>query len=573
MQAQQEKDYTQKFDLSLWRKLLNYAPSYYKHLGLLAVFMAVNALVDVAFPLMTSYAIDFLITENPDAPRYFMARVVEGAAALLHCGNMTAFIAVYAFLVCVSVATIYAFLHQGSVIEVGICYEVRSLGFRKLQELPFSYYDRMPVGYLMSRMTSDIQRLAETIGWSLLDLCWGAVMLVMCSVTMLTINWRLGLAVMLVLPPLALISIWFERRILKAWRSVRKTNSLITGAINEGIMGAKTTKTLVREEMTCIPSEPCVIAAGPLCSPALFSSLCERVGAQHLSFYDAAAPIVDAETIDRSVVFSQSRYEEGMGDYLNCPMDRSEYDAFYDALVGAKRVVSKDFEETDLFNACQPVEEVARKGHDTLRFGALKPVGLTDPRSGRRPWAVVQLRPENADCTAYNLVGFQTNLTWGEQARVFRMIPGLERAEFFRYGVMHRNSFVDTPRVLDRSFAIPGTGVRLAGQITGTEGYVEAMASGLLAALNTYADLTGAPRVSLPNTTALGSLVAYATNPETDPYQPMHVNFGLVPPLEGRRMRKGERYAAYARRAKDDLAAYLQTRGDLFDAPRTGRPE
>ena len=330
---------------------------------------------------------------------------------------------------------------------------------------------------------------------------------------------------------------------------------------------------LVREEMTCIPSEPCVIAAGPLCSPALFSSLCERVGAQHLSFYDAAAPIVDAETIDRSVVFSQSRYEEGMGDYLNCPMDRSEYDAFYDALVGAKRVVSKDFEETDLFNACQPVEEVARKGHDTLRFGALKPVGLTDPRSGRRPWAVVQLRPDNADCTAYNLVGFQTNLTWGEQARVFRMIPGLEQAEFFRYGVMHRNSFVDTPRVLDRSFAIPGTGVRLAGQITGTEGYVEAMVSGLLAALNTYADLTGAPRVSLPNTTALGSLVAYATNPETDPYQPMHVNFGLVPPLEGRRMRKGERYAAYARRAKDDLAAYLQTRGDLFDAPRTGRPE
>ena len=330
---------------------------------------------------------------------------------------------------------------------------------------------------------------------------------------------------------------------------------------------------LVREEMTCIPSEPCVIAAGPLCSPALFSSLCERVGAQHLSFYDAAAPIVDAETIDRSVVFSQSRYEEGMGDYLNCPMDRSEYDAFYDALVGAKRVVSKDFEETDLFNACQPVEEVARKGHDTLRFGALKPVGLTDPRSGRRPWAVVQLRPENADCTAYNLVGFQTNLTWGEQARVFRMIPGLEQAEFFRYGVMHRNSFVDTPRVLDRSFAIPGTGVRLAGQITGTEGYVEAMASGLLAALNTYADLTGAPRVSLPNTTALGSLVAYATSPETDPYQPMHVNFGLVPPLEGRRMRKGERYAAYARRAKDDLAAYLQTRGDLFDAPRTGRTE
>lgn len=321
---------------------------------------------------------------------------------------------------------------------------------------------------------------------------------------------------------------------------------------------------LVREEVTDIPEGTCVIAAGPLCSPALFSALCARVGTQHLSFYDAAAPIVDAETIDRSVVFSQSRYEEGLGDYLNCPMDRDEYDAFYDELVGAKRVVSREFEETDLFNACQPVEEVARKGHDTLRFGALKPVGLVDPRSGRRPWAVVQLRPENADCTAYNLVGFQTNLTWGEQARVFRMIPGLEQAEFFRYGVMHRNSFVDAPRVLDKTFAIPGTTVRLAGQITGTEGYVEAIASGLLAALNTYADLTGAPRVSLPRTTAFGSLVAYATDPMTEPYQPMHVNFGLVPPLEGRRMKKGERYAAYARRAKQDLAAYLAQRSDLF---------
>ena len=323
---------------------------------------------------------------------------------------------------------------------------------------------------------------------------------------------------------------------------------------------------LVREEVTDIPEGTCVIAAGPLCSPALFSALCARVGTQHLSFYDAAAPIVDAETIDRSVVFSQSRYEEGLGDYLNCPMDRDEYDAFYDELVAAKRVVSREFEETDLFNACQPVEEVARKGHDTLRFGALKPVGLVDPRSGRRPWAVVQLRPENADCTAYNLVGFQTNLTWGEQARVFRMIPGLEQAEFFRYGVMHRNSFVDAPRVLDETFAIPGTTVRLAGQITGTEGYVEAIASGLLAALNTYADLAGVPRVSLPRTTAFGSLVAYATDPQTEPYQPMHVNFGLVPPLEGRRMKKGERYAAYAKRAKEDLTAYLAERSDLFPA-------
>lgn len=322
--------------------------------------------------------------------------------------------------------------------------------------------------------------------------------------------------------------------------------------------------TLVREEVHAIPDGPCVIAAGPLCSPDLFSSLCGLLGEQHLSFYDAAAPIVDAQTIDRSIVFSQSRYEEGGGDYLNCPMNREEYDRFYDELIAAKRVVSKEFEESDLFQACQPVEEVARKGRDTLRFGALKPVGLTDPRTGRRPWAVVQLRPENANATAYNLVGFQTNLTWPEQARVFRMIPGLQDADFFRYGVMHRNSFVDAPRVLDESFAVPGTAVRLAGQITGTEGYVEAMASGLLAAINTYADLKGLEHLRLPDTCALGSLVAYATNPQTDPYQPMHVNFGLVPPLEGRRMRKSERYRAYAARAKEDLARCLEARPELF---------
>lgn len=321
---------------------------------------------------------------------------------------------------------------------------------------------------------------------------------------------------------------------------------------------------LIREQVNDIPDGPCVIAAGPLCSEGLFESLCKLVGEQHLAFYDAAAPIVDAESIDRTIAFSQSRYEEGLGDYLNCPMDKEEYARFYEELITAKRVVSKDFEETDLFNACQPVEEVARKGVDTLRYGALKPVGLTDPRTGRRPWAVVQLRPENAEATAYNLVGFQTNLTWGEQARVFRLIPGLENAEFFRYGVMHRNSFVDAPRVLDASFAVPGTQTRLAGQITGTEGYVEAIASGLFAALNTYADLEGLERLTLPKTTAFGSLVSYATNPQTEPYQPMHVNFGLVPPLQGRRMRKGERYAAYAARAKEDLAHCIEERLDLF---------
>lgn len=322
---------------------------------------------------------------------------------------------------------------------------------------------------------------------------------------------------------------------------------------------------VVRGEVTSIPEGPCVIAAGPLCSDALASSVSELVGGGSLSFFDAAAPIVDAETIDRSIVFSQSRYEEaGEGDYLNCPMDKAEYEAFIDALLSAERVVARDFEQRELFCACQPVEEVARTGVDAARFGAMKPVGLTDPRTGRRPWAVVQLRPENADHTAYNLVGFQTNLTWPEQKRVFRMIPGLESAEFFRYGVMHRNSFIDSPRALDGTFAVPGTRVRFAGQICGTEGYTEAIASGLLAALNTYADLKGAESVELPRTGAFGSLVAYATDPSTSPYQPMHVNFGIVPPIEGPRMKKRERYARYSERALSDLRAYLLERPDLF---------
>lgn len=327
---------------------------------------------------------------------------------------------------------------------------------------------------------------------------------------------------------------------------------------------------VVRGEVAGIPDGHAVIAAGPLCSPALSARVLELVGGEALSFYDAAAPIVDAESLDRSVLFCQSRYgEEGTGDYLNAPLDREEYTAFIDALVSADRVVLKDFESGDLFQACQPAEEVARKGPDAIRFGAMKPVGLTDPRTGRRPWAAVQLRAENADRTAYNLVGFQTNLTFGEQRRVFRMIPGLGNAEFFRYGVMHRNTFVDAPRALDGTFRVPGTKVRLAGQITGTEGYTEAIASGLVAALNTYADLTGAGALELPRTGAFGSLVAYATDPGTVDYQPMHVNFGIVPALgDGKRRSKRDRYAAYAQRALTDLDAYIASRPELFSVHR-----
>ncbi|MBE6469508.1 MAG: methylenetetrahydrofolate--tRNA-(uracil(54)-C(5))-methyltransferase (FADH(2)-oxidizing) TrmFO [Coriobacteriaceae bacterium] len=330
---------------------------------------------------------------------------------------------------------------------------------------------------------------------------------------------------------------------------------------------------VVRGEVTEIPEGRVVIAAGPLCSDALAARVHELVGGESLSFFDAAAPIVDASTLDLDVLFRQSRYGEGgVGDYLNAPFDRAGYEAFIAELTGAERAVLKDFEASDLFQACQPAEEVARKGIDAIRFGAMKPVGLTDPRTGRRPWAAVQLRAENEAGTAYNLVGFQTNLTFKEQRRVFRMIPGLERAEFFRYGVMHRNTFVDAPRVLDGSFAVPGTTVRLAGQITGTEGYTEAIASGLLAAVNTYADAVGATRASLPVTGALGSLAAYATSPETVDYQPMHVNFGIVPPLgDGRRRSKRDRYAAYAERAERDLAGYLASRPDLFPRGAHGR--
>lgn len=323
---------------------------------------------------------------------------------------------------------------------------------------------------------------------------------------------------------------------------------------------------VVRERVDELPEGRVVVAAGPLCAGALAEQVERMLGSARLSFFDAAAPIVDAATVDRSRAFEQSRYDRGeTADYLNCPLSREEYDRFVEELVAADRVVLRDFERRDLFQACQPVEEVARTGHDALRFGAFKPVGIVDPATGRRPWAVVQLRAENRACSAYNLVGFQTNLTWSEQRRVFRLIPGLQEAEFFRYGVMHRNTFIDSPRCLDRTFALrTDPRIRFAGQITGTEGYTEAIATGLLAALNTVADMCGERLEPLPATTALGSLVAYATSPETQDYQPMHVNFGIVPPLEdGRRRQKRERYEAYAQRALTDLDAWCLRNGTL----------
>ena len=339
----------------------------------------------------------------------------------------------------------------------------------------------------------------------------------------------------------------------------------------EALVAAEPLIEVAHERVSSLPEGASVICAGPLCSGELFEAISSAVGSDRMSFFDAAAPIVEAESIDRSVAFSMSRYgEAGEGDYLNCPMTREEYDRFVSELVGASRVLARDFEQSDLFCACQPVEEVARTGRDTLRHGALKPVGLVDPRTGARPWAVVQLRAENAERTAYNLVGFQTNLTWPEQGRVFRLIPGLERAEFARYGVMHRNSFVDSPHCLDGTFKVPGTSARLAGQITGTEGYVEAIASGLLAALNTYAELAGLDPVTLPRSGALGSLVAYATDPLTAGYQPMHVNFGIFPPLPEHVRNKAARRAALVERGARELDSYLSSRPELLVRPLEG---
>ena len=303
-----------------------------------------------------------------------------------------------------------------------------------------------------------------------------------------------------------------------------------------------------------------ILATGPLTSDALAQWLVDKTGSDNLAFFDAAAPVVMADSLDMDVLFRQSRYEQDApGDYLNAPFDKESYDAFIAELVAADRVIKRDFETKDLFQACQPIEEIARKGVDAPRFGTCKPVGLTDPATGRRPWAAVQLRAENAQGTAYNLVGFQTNLTFGEQKRVFRMIPGLQNAEFARYGVMHRNTFIQAPRLLDRDLRLRGIDapVYIAGQLSGTEGYCEAIASGLMCALFVYAQLQGMQAPLLPVETAFGALLDYATDPATQDYQPMHVNFGILKPLDQHIRNKGMRYAAYAERGSRAMEGYV----------------
>ena len=320
--------------------------------------------------------------------------------------------------------------------------------------------------------------------------------------------------------------------------------------------------TLLREEVQAIPQgRAVVLATGPLTSPALAGQIAALSGAEHLYFYDAMAPIVTAESVDMAVAFRASRYDrgEGEGDYLNCPMTREEYERFVGELRAADTIPLRDFEREDprFFEACLPVEVLAGRGDKALSFGPLKPVGLTDPRTGRRPHAVVQLRQDNQAATLYNLVGFQTNLKWGEQERVFRLIPSLEQAEFVRYGQMHRNTFINAPAMLRPTMQHQARDdLFFAGQITGTEGYVGSVASGLVAGLNAARLSAGQPLVTFPPTTMIGALAHYVCNADPDGFQPMKANFGLFPPLEPPVRNKRQRYAAYARRALEDLEEF-----------------
>lgn len=326
---------------------------------------------------------------------------------------------------------------------------------------------------------------------------------------------------------------------------------------------------LHRQEVTRLPGDPggpeaslAVVATGPLTSDALAAAIRDFTGSEHLYFFDAAAPVVTADSIDYQRVFRASRYGKGEGDaYLNCPLTREEYLRFWEALTTAERAPRHDFDRTPFFEGCLPVEEMARRGPETLRFGPMKPVGLADPRTGETPYAVVQLRRDNREGTLYNLVGFQTTLKWGEQVRVFRMIPGLEGAEFARLGVVHRNLFINSPRLLEATLrARFRPGLFFAGQMTGVEGYVESAATGLVAGINAARVAGGQAPLVFPPETATGALCHYITTADPATFQPMNVAFGLLPP-PGERVRHSDRKRWLAERALAALEAFRREHG------------
>ncbi|MBM6716018.1 methylenetetrahydrofolate--tRNA-(uracil(54)-C(5))-methyltransferase (FADH(2)-oxidizing) TrmFO [Gemmiger formicilis] len=325
--------------------------------------------------------------------------------------------------------------------------------------------------------------------------------------------------------------------------------------------------TVHRQEVTEIPEDaPILVATGPLTEGALAQAVAALSGGEELNFYDAVAPIVTAESLDYNKVFAASRYGRGEADYLNCPFNKAEYEAFHTALIGAERAPLHDADkDLTVYEGCMPIEVMAARGADTIRFGPLRPVGLKDPNTGHRPWANVQLRAENTARTLYNLVGFQTNLKWGEQKRVFRMIPGLENAEFMRYGVMHRNTFLNAPKVLapDQSLK-QHPNVFFAGQITGFEGYMESAASGLLAARSIYARLQGKHYTPPPAATMCGALIDYLMTPNKD-FQPMGANMGILPRTEeiNAIRDKRERYMALSNAAQTDMAGWVAQQEDV----------
>jgi methylenetetrahydrofolate--tRNA-(uracil-5-)-methyltransferase len=315
---------------------------------------------------------------------------------------------------------------------------------------------------------------------------------------------------------------------------------------------------ILHEEMAEIPTDClCIVATGPLTSEKLSQAIRAVTQSRHLYFFDAISPIVDADSINMDVVFRASRYDKGGDDYLNCPMTEAQYNAFYDALMAAEKVQPKEFEKTPYFEACIPIEVMAERGRHTMQFGPLKPVGLEDPRTGLRPYAVVQLRTENVHRTCYNMVGFQTKLTYPEQRRVFRMIPGLEQAEFLRYGSLHRNTFINSPQLLLNTLQCKARGTLFfAGQLVGVEGYTESAAMGGLAGINAARALAGLPLVTPPPTTAHGCLIAYLTGSDSTNFQPMNTNFGLFPPLPDSPREKEKKRRMIAHRAIEDFESW-----------------
>ncbi len=323
---------------------------------------------------------------------------------------------------------------------------------------------------------------------------------------------------------------------------------------------------IISSEVKSVPKDDYVIiATGPLTSEALSESVKELCSQEYLYFHDAAAPIVTYESLDKSKVFKASRYDRGEADYINCPFEREEYERFYRELINAesaplKQVDTEHFSKDGfkVYEGCMPIEVLAKRGADTMRFGPLKPVGITDPKTGKRPYAVVQLRAENNKGDLYNIVGFQTNLKFGEQKRVFSLIPGLEQAEFVRYGVMHRNTFINSPKLLNSSFNMRShRNIFFAGQITGVEGYIESAASGIIAGINLSRMILGKDFLNLPKTTMIGALSGYISDESVENFQPMGSNMGILPPLEQRIKNKSERYLKVAMRGIDDLKATL----------------